>query len=568
MSSSPHLVTIIFYLFVLNQTEHQLNVAHRQEVLAVKSDGLKRQIGLTGVIVISLSAMLGSGIFVLPALAAESMHANAAGFWLAYVLAATVVLPGALSKSELGTAMPSSGGSYTYLERTFGPGIGTISGLGLWASFMLKSSFALIGFAAYIEVFSPGMSDVSLKLFSTALIVLLVVINIVGVAKVKNLQIPIVSISVGAMVIICVWGLLFSAPDLGRPASAAATSFSTPVTLASTTALVFVSYAGVTKIAAIAGEVKNPSRNLPYGMLLSLLIATILYALVSYTIAAVLEDGWWMGTDGYVIGNPVAALAETIGGRPLALIISVLAVLTMISMALAGILASSRFGFAMARDNLLPSALENVHDQYNSPHVSIMITGLMMTLAIWLLDVHAVAKLASGFKIMIFILINISVLVLRQARKTHAWYRPEFYSPLYPFFQIYGIIGGLVLLIFLGPKALIGALSAVVLGVVVYQGYGRKNAKVVISPWKTLQTMLTDPERAKQEVRMAAFVEADSGLKGKISLSEFINAMEILGYVNQRRKLRELFHSADPEYRGYLRLDEFMSQVDLVQESE
>ena len=153
-------------------------------------------------------------------------------------------------------------------------------------------------------------------------------------------------------------------------------------------------------------------------------------------------------------------------------------------------------------------------------------------------------------------------------RKTHAWYRPEFYTPWYPFFQIYGIIGGLVLLIFLGPKALIGALSAVVLGVVVYQGYGRKNAKMVISPWKTLQTMLTDPERAKQEVRLAAFAEADSGLKGKISLSEFINAMEILGYVNQRRKLRELFHSADPEYRGYLRLDEFMSQVDLVQESE
>jgi len=534
----------------------------------VKDVGLKRQIGLTGVVVISLSAMLGSGIFVLPALAAESMRTNAAGFWLAYVLAATVVLPGALSKSELGTAMPSSGGSYTYLERTFGPGIGTISGLGLWASFMLKSSFALIGFAAYVEVFSPAMSDVTLKLISTGLIVLLVGINIVGVTKVKNLQIPIVSISVGAMVLICLWGLLFTDSDLGRPASAAVTSFSTPTTLASTTALVFVSYAGVTKIAAIAGEVKEPSRNLPYGMLLSLLIATALYALVSYTIAAVLDDGWWMGSDGHVIENPVAALAEAVGGPLLAQIISILAVLTMVSMALAGILASSRFGFAMARDNLLPPALENVHDQYNSPHVAIMLTGMMMALAIWFLDVHAVAKLASGFKIMIFMLINISVLVLRQARNTHAWYRPGFYSPLYPFFQIYGIVGGLFLLIFLGPKALIGALTAIVLGLVVYLTYGRKNVKVAISPWKTLQTMLTDPERARKEVRQAAFVEADAGLKDHITLSEFINAMETLGYVDQRRKLRELFHAADTDYRGYLVLDEFLAQVDYVHESE
>ena len=165
-------------------------------------------------------------------------------------------------------------------------------------------------------------------------------------------------------------------------------------------------------------------------------------------------------------------------------------------------------------------------------------------------------------------LINISVLVLRQARNTHAWYRPGFYSPLYPFFQIYGIFGGLFLLIFLGPKAVIGALTAIVLGLVVYLTYGRKNVKVAISPWKTLQTMLTDPERARKEVRQAAFAEADAGLKDHITLSEFINAMETLGYVNQRRKLRELFHAADTDYSGYLVLDEFLAQVDYVHESE
>ena len=99
---------------------------------------LKRTIGLMGVVVISLSAML-PGIFVTPTFAAEIMGA---GIWLAFLLAASVVLPGALSKSELSSAMPSSGGSYVFLERTYGPLVGTISGLGLWASFLLSGTTA------------------------------------------------------------------------------------------------------------------------------------------------------------------------------------------------------------------------------------------------------------------------------------------------------------------------------------------------------------------------------------------------------------------------------------------
>ena len=94
--------------------------------------------------------MLGSGIFVLPGIAAGKTGPSV---WLAYLLAAIFILPAALSKSELATAMPSSGGTYVYIERTFGPLLGTISGIGLWLSLLLKSSFALVGFGAYLSVF-------------------------------------------------------------------------------------------------------------------------------------------------------------------------------------------------------------------------------------------------------------------------------------------------------------------------------------------------------------------------------------------------------------------------------
>ena len=110
---------------------------------------LERKLGLGAVVIISLSAMLGSGLFVLPALAMLEMGGGSnpvGGVWLAYLLAAIIVLPAAISKSELATAMPTSGGSYVYVQKTFGPLFGTISGLGLWANFMLNSAFALIGF--------------------------------------------------------------------------------------------------------------------------------------------------------------------------------------------------------------------------------------------------------------------------------------------------------------------------------------------------------------------------------------------------------------------------------------
>ncbi|MDP6324528.1 MAG: amino acid permease, partial [Candidatus Thalassarchaeaceae archaeon] len=134
------------------------------------SDTLERKLGVVSVVIISLSAMLGSGLFVLPALAMLDM--GGPGIWLAYVVAALVVLPGAISKSELATAMPTSGGSYVYIERTFGALLGTIAGLGLWATFLLKAAFALIGFKAYLWVFEDliGIS-INVEIAALALLV-------------------------------------------------------------------------------------------------------------------------------------------------------------------------------------------------------------------------------------------------------------------------------------------------------------------------------------------------------------------------------------------------------------
>ena len=234
------------------------------------SDGLERKLGLFSVIIISLSAMIGSGLFVLPALAMLELGGGEnplGGIWLAYLVAAVLVIPGAVSKSELSTAMPTSGGSYVYVQKTFGPLVGTIAGLGLWANFMLKSAFALIGFKAYLWVIEDllGM-DIDIEAAAILLLGIIVGINILGVKRIKKIQIPIVMFSAAYLFALCAYAIAFH--DLDWSAVSSKDSFGSWEDVAATSAFVFVSYAGVTKIAAVGGEIRDPERNLPHGCLL------------------------------------------------------------------------------------------------------------------------------------------------------------------------------------------------------------------------------------------------------------------------------------------------------------
>lgn len=528
------------------------------------SEVLERKLGLFSVVILSLSAMLGSGLFVLPSLAMMQMGGGGdalGGIWLAYLFAALIVLPGAISKSELSSAMPSSGGSYVYIESTFGPLVGTISGLGLWANFMLKSAFALIGFKAYLWVIE-GILGISINLNYAvmALLVAIVVINIMGVKRIKKVQTPIVLVSVIYLLLICFWALITM--DLNWDVAFSRDAFGPDwQSFSSTAALVFVSYAGVTKIAAIGGEVKNPGKNMPYGILISLLVSTLLYVFVTLIMVVSVDPANYI--DGsHAREDPVYIFALAVGGETVGALAAILAVLTMVSMSLAGIMASSRFPFAMARDNLLPSFLEDVHSKFETPHWAIIGTGLSMAAAILFLPVHDVAELASGFKIMVFIVINGCVLVLRSSSKSH-WYEPKWKSPIYPFFQIFGIVGGLVLIFVMGMKAVIGGFSAIFLGTIIYYSYGKRHINPKITPWNTFRLKLTNPDEVEHRRRWSAFHAADIKRNNHLNLHEFISAMEALGFSGEGHgALREYFHSADENQDGILEIDEFLRGVE------
>jgi chromate transport protein ChrA len=139
-------------------------------------------------------------------------------------------------------------------------------------------------------------------------------------------------------------------------------------------------------------------------------------------------------------------------------------------MANSGVLASSRFPFAMAMDKLLPSNLAKLHDKHLTPINAILLTCLMMALIILFLDVPSIVKLASAFMVSMFITVNICVIVLRETAVQ--WYKPTYKSPLYPYVQLFGILSGLVLLCYLGWMPILVLLIIALIGSIIYYSYG------------------------------------------------------------------------------------------------
>ena len=261
------------------------------DISGVVSDiksSIERSLSLIGVIIVTVAASIGSGLFVLPSFATAVMGS---GIWLAFLIAGIVFLPGTYSKSELASAMPDNGGAYVYLERSFGPLVGTISGLGLWASFLLKSAFALIGFKAYMYAVTNYFDITTNGTFVVmSALVLITILNILGIKKVKAFQTPILAFTTGLILIICIFQLFDASFDFSRPIEGAIDQTkSDPFSVVEASALVFVAYAGIYKAGALGGEVKDPEKNLPQGMLISLLLITLLYVVVTFIMMGSIE---------------------------------------------------------------------------------------------------------------------------------------------------------------------------------------------------------------------------------------------------------------------------------------
>ena len=420
---------------------------------------LKRQLGFWSVFAVASGAMISSGLFVLPGLVYR--EAGPAVI-LSYALAGILVIPALVSKAELVTAMPKSGGTYFFVERSMGALPGTFAGLANWFSIALKSAFALVGIGAFALLMWPEMSVWEIKSIAIASCVIFAVLNILSVKGAGWVQLVLVAILLIFLGVFIIAGLPASYKELEGGAKPFAGFMDKGfMHIVGTAGMVFVSFGGLTKVTSIAEEVRKPGRNIPAGMFAAALVVTIFYiGAVSVTIVVL---------DGQTLSGSLTPLSLAAGkflGRGGMILLSIAAMLAFITTANGGILAASRSPMAMSRDGLLPGVLQKVSERFGTPHLCILLTSGFMITVIALLDIADLVKAASTMKLVLFLMVNVAVIIMRTSRIQN--YRPLYRSPLFPWLQLVGI--GVYLFLIIDMVAEMGRTPLLVLGGFVVSG--------------------------------------------------------------------------------------------------
>ena len=422
---------------------------------------LNRELGLFDVYAIATGSTLSSGFFLLPGLAA-AQAGSAIPF--AYLLAGLLLLPGILSMAELATAMPRAGGIYYFLDRSMGQRVGTIGGFGTWATLTLKSAFALVGLGAYLQVYFPA-APVGQISFAFALG--FAGINLLGAKKTSALQLVL------TVVLLTMLGWLIGAGVTAMDPAAFDGAFDLGTSpFFSTVGLVIVSYMGLTHVASVSEEVKNPDRNLALGMLLAFATVLLVYVLGTWAMVGAVGVGALSAGGGNLA--PAASMARVVAGPAGEAVMTVAAVLAFFSVGNAGLLSASRYPLAMSRDQVLPAALRRINRR-GVPWVAVLATTGLILLWLWLFDPSGIAKLASAFQLIMFALACLAVIVMRESGL--APYDPGFRAPLYPWVQIVGIVTPLPLIIEMGWMATLVSIAFVAFGTLWYSVYARDHIR-------------------------------------------------------------------------------------------
>ncbi|PWD98493.1 amino acid permease [Marinilabilia rubra] len=432
---------------------------------------LKKELGLFDVFAISTGAMFSSGFFLLPGLASQYTGPSV---FFAYLVSGIFILPAMFSIAEIATALPRSGGAYFFLDRSLGPLMGTIGGLGTYLSLVFKTAFAIIGIGAYAAIFW----DVPVKMVAVAATMVFMGLNLIGAKKTSGLQnffIVFLLVVLGMFIFDGLYTVFFTEKVEGPSMNEHFTPFFTNGIegVITTAGFVFVSYLGLTKVASVAEEIKKPERNIPMGMLLSLVVTSAVYFLGVFIMVALIDPvqfanelapaatatkllfKWLPGDTGtyLMVGAAMAAFAST--GN-------------------AGLLSSSRYPFAMGRDRLFPPKFTKV-GKSGTPYLSILLTTGIILILILTVSEEGIAKIASAFQLFIFMMINFSVIVFRKSNIES--YDPGYKSPLYPWMQVAGIFISLVLIIYMGWISVLFVLFVMTVSFLWYYYYAREKVK-------------------------------------------------------------------------------------------
>ncbi|MBE0431921.1 amino acid permease [candidate division WOR-3 bacterium] len=495
---------------------------------------LKRALNLFDIFCIASGAMISSGLFILPGLAFA--RAGPAVI-ISYFLAGILSLAGMLSIAEMTTAMPRAGGDCFAIMRSMGPAVGTVAGLLSWFSLAMKSAFALIGMSLFVIL----LVDIDIHIVAMAFCLFFVAVNYVGIKEAGKTQVALV---VGLFALMCLYVVAgFPHVQAQRFVPFAPKGFGAVL---SNTGFVFVSYAGLLKIASIAEEIQNPKRNIPLGMIVSLFVVSIFYAAMVFVTAGVLDPDVLSKSV-----TPISDGASVIMGQFGFVALGIAAILAFLSTANAGIMTAARSLVPLSRDGLLPVFLGSINRRFHTPHYALIVTGIFVIISFFL-RLEVLVEAASVVLIMTNILACISVIILRESRLQN--YQPSFRVPLYPWVQIIGMVCLGLLIFEMGYEALIISAVLILSGLFMYWFFTRIRANREYALLHVIERItareLTDyslETELKEIIR-----ERDEIVKDRFD--HIIEQAPILD-IDRRITVEELFELAVNELSGRLKVE-------------
>jgi amino acid transporter len=406
---------------------------------------LERSIGLIGGLAVGVGTMIGAGIFVFPGLAAGQAGPAAAG---SFAIGAVVALLVALPASELATAMPKSGGGYYFISRALGALPGAIVGISIWLGLVFATAFYLVGFGNYAAailaeagVALGGMSVVIPLALVSGL--LLTGLNLFGTENAATLQNYVVGLLLTILVAFLGFGGLDALGIVGAPSSRETFMPFGPMPMFTTAALVFTSYLGFAQVATVAGDIKNPGRNLPLAMIGSVLIVGILYVATIF----VATSAFGSGPLSRFGETAIVEVARSYLGSTGAVVILLAGLLATVSSANASILSTSRAVFAISRDALIPKFASRMNLKYGTPHVALAMAGGPVLVLIGFGEVEVLAEVASFLHLIMYGLMCVALVVIRLDEPD--WYDPDFRVPAWPLVAGLGALASFGMIFFM-----------------------------------------------------------------------------------------------------------------------
>ncbi|MDM5301038.1 branched-chain amino acid transporter BcaP [Bacillus subtilis] len=452
-----------------------------QDLLAATrgEKSLKRELGAFDLTLLGIGAIIGTGIFVLTGTGAVTAGP---GLTISFVVAALACLFAALSYAEFASSVPVSGSVYTFTYATLGELLAFIIGWDLILEYMLAVSAVSVGWSGYFQSFlsglgihlpvaltaAPGAVEGTFTIFNLPAFVIVMAITFLlylGIKESKRVNNIMVILKVLVVLLFIAVAAVYVKPHNWQPFM--------PMGFGgvfSAAALVFFAFIGFDAVSSAAEETKNPAKDLPKGIIFSLLVCTILYVTVSAIMTGVIPFAQFAGVD-----HPVSLVLQSAGQNWVAGIIDIGAVLGMTTVMLVMLYGQTRVMFAMSRDGLVPGSLSKVHPKHKTPYVATWFFGTMSALLGSLVPLDELAKLVNIGTLSAFVLISVAVIVLRKKQPDLP---RAFTCPGVPVIPGLAILFCLFLILNLGWVTIVRFLVWLLIGLAIYFLYSRKHSKL------------------------------------------------------------------------------------------